>query len=378
VTRKDLTRIVLLLCLFFQGAAASSSGGAPQGKEKADRGDRGGENFAVVIGIDRYERYPRSDHAAEHARAVAEKLRTSLGFADENVILLLDEQATRQAIKSALLEVIPKEKSVRDHDRIFVFFEGNAFQQEEDADNRGHCVVIPYDGDGRNLKETALPLWDLLVDASNAVPARNILFVLNVACPDLDEGVTPGRNGLMVSLTKPARQVIAMQGRAGESPTPAQRATFADRLLKGLGAEADQNRDGLVTATELAGFMNGNRPAGLEPEAPSVVLGHIPVESDNVRGDFAFVIGSRRESPGSKGIAIVDRDSFRHGSIDAPPFREKPVRTRPGRHEKGPAIAVDATNVFVGTVQEGEIIVCEYNVRNVGKQALKIFSVEPG
>ncbi len=59
-------------------------------------------SWALVIGIDAYPNGPLN-YAGNDARAVADVLVTKFGFAKDNVKLLLDGEATKQAILDALL-----------------------------------------------------------------------------------------------------------------------------------------------------------------------------------------------------------------------------------------------------------------------------------
>jgi hypothetical protein len=61
--------------------------------------------------------------------------------------------------------------------------------------------------------------------------------------------------------------------------------------------------------------------------------------------------------------------------MDATPARTKPIESKAG---EGPAIVIDATEVNVGEVAEGEKINCTYGIRNVGKEDLKITGAKPG
>jgi uncharacterized caspase-like protein len=59
------------------------------------------QSHALVIGINKYQHAGPLMHACNDAKAVAETLIGSFGFPKQNVGLLLDQDATRDAIMRA-------------------------------------------------------------------------------------------------------------------------------------------------------------------------------------------------------------------------------------------------------------------------------------
>ena len=61
------------------------------------------DSWAIVIGINKYEKVSPLDYACNDAQAVAETLKQNFSFPDENVVLLTDETASRERILAEFL-----------------------------------------------------------------------------------------------------------------------------------------------------------------------------------------------------------------------------------------------------------------------------------
>src|SRR2546421_10145833 len=101
--------------------------------------------LAIVIGISKYQSklFGTLPGADADARRVVQSL-TSWGIHPENIRILLDQEATRQAILRAL-RVWPLQKASKDI-RILVFFAGHGSRVQE-PDRPPCSVLLPYDTD---------------------------------------------------------------------------------------------------------------------------------------------------------------------------------------------------------------------------------------
>lgn len=108
-----------------------------------------GHRRALLVGIDRYPLltdFDQLDGAANDAQAMAQTLTGRFGFAEENVRLLLDEAATRNAILAALDRLVEETET----DDVVVFhFSGHGSQipdREGDEADGFDETLVPYDG----------------------------------------------------------------------------------------------------------------------------------------------------------------------------------------------------------------------------------------
>ena len=108
------------------------------------------EKFAVVVGIDKYAptiRVTTLEGACNDA-IIFKDLLVKNGFKSENVILLLDEDATKRGILSALTNVTKRLNKKRG-DKFFYFHAGHGFKltdiKDPYSDLSKTAVLVPYD-----------------------------------------------------------------------------------------------------------------------------------------------------------------------------------------------------------------------------------------
>lgn len=94
-------------------------------------------SYALVIGIDRYKQNPRVIYADTSARAFAELVNITFGVPKENIILLLNDEATSGELK-AKLEII---KALADsRGNLYIYYAGHGVPSKS-----GDTYILPYD-----------------------------------------------------------------------------------------------------------------------------------------------------------------------------------------------------------------------------------------
>ena len=128
---------------------------------------------AIVIGIGAYrQKLPAADYADGDARAVAKHLRHDLGYQDENIATLINEQAARSDFEKYFERWLPNR--VQAGDEVFVYFSGHGAPNPKTGDS----YLVPYDGDPAYLPETAFPVKRLYA-ALAKLPAKKITVVMD-------------------------------------------------------------------------------------------------------------------------------------------------------------------------------------------------------
>ena len=214
-----------------------------------------GKSWAVVIGIQNYEKAAEVPFAVADARAVADLL-TRQGF---HVTALYNEAATRPAIEQMLGETLRNQ--VGERDRVVLFFAGHTDTRTVAGGNRG--FLLPVEGDEGAVVQEAIPVEHLqtLVDA---LPARQVLVLVDANLGGIEGRLlhnprqVPGQTVTVLASDRGRHMIVAAE--------PEQEALqakewghsiFTYYLLDGLGkARADLDRDGLVTASELYGYLD--------------------------------------------------------------------------------------------------------------------------
>jgi len=211
-------------------------------------------SWAVVIGINRYIKAPRLNYAVPDAQSVAAALK-ELGFPSDKIVIVLDRDATKQRIEQVLYGTLRQTSS---EDRVFVFFAGHGVTATlPRGGEQGY--LLPVDGDPDDLPLTAISMGDLQRIAQ-AIPAKHILFAVD-ACYSgfaISRDVPPTKVDAMyleVVTKEPAVQIITA-GRKGEPVLEEEgHGLFTRRLLNGLTGLADTDQNGVITAQELATWL---------------------------------------------------------------------------------------------------------------------------
>jgi peptidoglycan/xylan/chitin deacetylase (PgdA/CDA1 family)/Flp pilus assembly protein TadD len=232
------------------------------------------ESHAVVIGIDDYQHWPKLTYAVADALALRELLVRRLGFSPANVHMLLDREATREKILELLGERMADPARVGKEDRLLVFYAGHGATRQLGS-GRSLGYVVPADAALDRLHSQAISMTQF-GDIDEALPAKHVLYLMDACYGGLALLRGGGsRNFLRETTQRRARQMITAGG-ADELVAdggPGGHSIFTWTLLQGLGGEADLNRDGYVTATELFAYT-GPLVAQLSRQTPA--FGSLP------------------------------------------------------------------------------------------------------
>lgn len=239
-------------------------------------------SYAVVIGINEYQKWPKLQYAVQDAKAIRDTLINRFGFANERVFTLTNGEATRNNILALFHDKLAEAKLKKD-DRIFVFFAGHgATRQLSSGRNLGY--IIPADSDPQQVSVDAIPMTDLQ-NIAESLNAKHVLFVMDACYSGL--GLTRGggseaflrdnarRIGRQMLTAGGADQLVADGGPGGHS-------VFTWTLLQALNGKADLNGDGLITATELAAYV---APAVASVSQQTPAFGSLPGSEG---GEFVF------------------------------------------------------------------------------------------
>ncbi len=228
----------------------------------------------LSVGVSDYEDDPDAAFAAEDAEAAAAALARALDLDPADVTVLLDREATSEAIRSWL--DTREAEGLGAADRAVVFFAGRGATDED-----GEPYLLPFDGRAGSPREAGVPLRRLA--EAIAAPGEATILLDCAFQGRLDERgpgservplpaakVLPGRRGL--------RLLAAAYGR-GEATARAGlgHGVFTSSLLSALGGRADADNDGATTLGEAADHvLRETRPVarrgGVE-EVPAILAG---------------------------------------------------------------------------------------------------------
>jgi formylglycine-generating enzyme required for sulfatase activity len=257
--RLVLVGVLLLTSVFLTAASAfaDTRGIRVDGKTPADFiAAQTGKSYAVVIGINDYEKVPRLTYAKADAAAIAATLKQR-GFA---VTELYDKQASRRNILSELGDKLVDR--VKEDDRVLIFYAGHG-ETKQRTGGKEIGYLLPVGGEQDALAETAIPM-SMIRDLADALPAKQVLFLVDVCyggiagqqfrslpkyTVDYLKAITRERGRQLITAGGPKQQ--AMEGPEwGHS-------VFTYYLLEGLEkGRADLNDDGIIPATELYAYLD--------------------------------------------------------------------------------------------------------------------------
>lgn len=291
-------------------------------------------SWAVVVGINEYSReIGRLTNAVNDARAVAEVLRDNHRF--EEVHTLYDHDATRRNIMAWLRDELPTR--TREHDRVLFFFAGHGVTQEGvRGDKRGYLVPVEAEldryGDYIVMRE--------LLDACSTIAAKHILIILD-CCFSGVAAVTVRTNPkqtpdllddayLSRITTKPAWQILTAGDQdetVADGGLRPGHSIFTSVLLDGLTGGADQNDDGLMTATDLAAYL---KPVVARESAVASGRSQLPFSgylAGSGQGEFVFLLPRAGQQSQSKEASTTNKVIKQQRNVSQIPKQRPQPRT---------------------------------------------------
>lgn len=248
------------------------------------------KSWAIVVGIDNYAKWPKLEYASHDAQAVADTLTGQFGFPSSQVIVLKNEQATRNNILAAFHDRLSDDRTGR-NDRVFVFFAGHGATRQL-ASGRDLGYIIPVDSDPKELATDAIAMTDIQ-NIAESMQAKHVMFVMDACYSGL--GLTRGgpssSSFLRENARRSARQMLTAGGADQQvaDAGPNGHSVFTWVLLQALAGKGDLNGDGLITGTELAAYV---APAVSAVSQQTPAFGSLPGSQG---GEFVFQVPDSQE-----------------------------------------------------------------------------------
>jgi hypothetical protein len=215
--------------------------------------------YAVVIGVEDYRDLPKVDYAKRDAELIRKYLVHSLGYRENNIVLLLNDRVTRSQMEARLEKWLPKQVGENKDAEIFVYYGGHGAPDP----SSNQAFLVPYDGDPSYLETTAYPL-KRLYDTLSKLPSHNITVVID-SCFSGTGGrsvIAKGVRPMLIQVENPllgTENMVVISAAAGNqisSAYPQKRhGLFTYYFLKGLQGEADADKNGVVDVEELYGYV---------------------------------------------------------------------------------------------------------------------------
>ncbi|MED4170597.1 caspase family protein [Priestia megaterium] len=212
-------------------------------------------SWALIIGINKYKNVGALSYACNDANGMAKMLKETYHFPEENVCVLLDEEANKTNIMKSFLEF--SKSKVQVDDRIIVFYAGHGHTIPGNRGDIGY--LIPYDASLDDL--STLIRWDELTRNAELIRAKHILYIMDACYSGLaiTRSLQPGSvRFLKDMLRRNSRQVITA-GKANQAvadangPLPGH-SIFTGHLLQALQGNASKGDD-IITANGVMSYV---------------------------------------------------------------------------------------------------------------------------
>ena len=219
------------------------------------------ESWAVIIGVNDYQHWPKLRYAVNDANAIEETLVSRFGFQPNHVRKLIDGNATRQRIMQVLGDDLSDGRKVQREDRVFFFFAGHGATRTLD-DGRQVGFIVPVDADLENYYSTAISMTALR-EAADLIAAKHIYFVMDSCYSGLamsrGQGAFSKDRSYLEEVTRRTSRQILTAGGADQTVAddgPGGHSVFTWALLQGLEGQADLDGNGVITASELGAYVS--------------------------------------------------------------------------------------------------------------------------
>ncbi|MDD5629011.1 MAG: caspase family protein [Elusimicrobia bacterium] len=209
------------------------------------------DDFALVVGIEKYSGLPDADFAERDAAAMHAHL-LALGFPERNVVFLRGSQAVKSGIEKYVESWLPR--NVKADSKVLFYFSGHG---APDPAN-GQAYLVPWDGDAKFLENTGYPL-ERLYRKLNALQVKEVLVAMD-ACFSGYGGHSVIAQGTRPLVTKvddgrgSLGRVVVLSASSLDEVTgteePQGHGLFTYNLLKGL-----QQAQGQATVRDLYEYL---------------------------------------------------------------------------------------------------------------------------
>ncbi|WP_328803694.1 caspase family protein [Paenibacillus puerhi] len=207
------------------------------------------------MGINKYQHVGPLGFACNDAQAVASLLVEEFDFPADNVVLLLDENATKANILREFMKHANGYTAA--DDRIFVFYAGHGHTIPGKRGEIGY--LIPVDGKIDDI--SSFIRWDELTRNSELFQAKHVLFIMDACYGGLaiTRSLQPGSTRFLKDMLKRYTRQVLTPGKADEvvadagGPIPGH-SIFTGHLIEALRGKAAQH-DETITANGVMSYV---------------------------------------------------------------------------------------------------------------------------
>ena len=237
---------------------------------------------ALVIGVGDYEHWPRLPGAVRDAREVSRVLR-DMGF---KVKLELNPSSARL---KKLLDELPYKLGSKQDRGLLIYFAGHG-ETEVLANKKKLGYIVPTDSplittDPMGFARTAISM-SIIEDLAFKIKSRHVLMAFDSCFSGSIFAL--GRAAPTYITNKVARPVRQFVTAGNENETVPDRSMFKRVFVDGIQGEADHDKDGYITGSELGMYLQ-KHVVTYTNNAQHPQFGRIR-DPDLDKGDFVFML----------------------------------------------------------------------------------------
>jgi hypothetical protein len=212
------------------------------------------DSVAIIIGIQNYKRVPKAEFDNSDATAFYDYAIRALGIKPENIKLLLDEQADEVEILTAFKSWLPVKVKKAKTD-VYVFYSGHGLP----SDDGKSLYILPIGAGRQFIDKTALNQQEIITAIQSVSPKSVTMFMDACYSGQIRNGDTLLASARPISVKSSANQFPAeftvftasASDQIASSSPELKHGIFSYYVMKGMEGDADENKDGRITAGEL-------------------------------------------------------------------------------------------------------------------------------
>ena len=220
--------------------------------------------LALIIGIENYSDLAKASYANNDAQYFKDYAKNTLGIKNENINILVDEDATYIKINKVLKKWL-KSKVIPNKTELIIFYAGHGLATQ-DGDKQD-LFLLPHNADTDLLSISSISRNNLFNEISNLDPKSVTIFF------DACYSGTSRDNKSLIASARPVNILKKVEDNIPKNFTifsasqlnqmssglkNGEHGIFSYYLMKGLEGLADQNKDKKITNGELQAYMKLN------------------------------------------------------------------------------------------------------------------------
>jgi hypothetical protein len=218
---------------------------------------------AIIIGIQNYKLIPKAEYASQDAQDFYDYASRALGIKQENIKLLLDDEADVSGILTAFQNWLPL-KVRKGKTDVYVFYSGHGLPSPDGKS----LFFLPVGANKDFVAKTAISQQEIVAGLKAAQPKSVTMFIDSCYSGQIRTGETLLVSARPVVLTvqetayPPDFTVFTASAsdQIASSSPDLKHGIFSYYLMKGLEGEADENKDGTITIGKLQSYLAEHVP----------------------------------------------------------------------------------------------------------------------